>query len=661
MKAPHHLCKGAWFKEVKRGSRMGVFSKVLSSLQKLGQSLMIPVSVLPAAGLVVALGRALQNTEKASLTYNLGQICYSGGLAIFEQLPVIFAVGVAIGFTGGAGVAGLAAAAGYFTLVNLLKVLTEIRGLELAINTGVFGGIAVGAMAAYLYNRFSKTQLNPVLGFFSGKRLVPILTIFATLFLSLIFGFAWPPIQSGINEFGHWVMSSEFSGAFYAAGKRLLIPVGLHHVYYPPFLYQFGEFTTASGQVVHGDSARYFAGDPKAGIFMAAEFPIMLFGLPAAALAMVMRALPSRRKAIAGVMLTAALTSIITGITEPIEFAFIFVAPLLYVLHVALAFVAGFLTQFFDIHLGYTFSASLIDFILGFFNQKNSQYLWFVVGPIMALLYFVGFYGLIGIFDFKTPGRQISDDDEPQPGTDSAAASSGSLAARVLSALGGSDNISNLEACITRLRVIVKNAKNVDQNALKKMGAAGIFHDGSRNFQIVFGTQSDHLKDQIKGLMKDSASSGVLILSPLKGKVISLSEVPDKTFSQKILGEGIAIDPSEGVVYAPFDGSVLQMFRTHHAIGLQGPNGIELLIHVGIDTVKMNGDGFKPLVKNGDTFRAGDRLLEFDLAKIKIAAPSAITPIVITNSSDFKSVTAVAGSEKNISKGDGLIRLILRG
>ena len=619
---------------------------------------MIPVSVLPAAGLVVALGRALQNTEKASMTYNLGQIFYSGGLAVFEQLPLIFAVGVAIGFAGGAGVAGLAAAAGYFTLINLLKVFTEIRGLELAINTGVFGGIAVGAMAAYIYNRFHQTQLNPILGFFSGKRLVPILTIFATLGLSIVFGFAWPPIQSGINDFGHWVMSSSFGGAFYAAGKRLLIPVGLHHVYYPPFLYQFGEFTTASGQVIHGDSARYFAGDSSAGIFMAAEFPIMLFGLPAAALAMVMRALPSRRKAIAGVMLSAALTSIITGITEPIEFAFIFVAPLLYVLHVGLAFISGFLTQQFDIHLGYTFSASLIDFILGFFNQKNSQYLWFVVGPIIGVLYFVGFYSLIGIFNFKTPGRDLNDQDETG-GSEGPAVSNEGLASQVLVALGGTANISNLEACITRLRVIVKNPKLVDQATLKRKGAAGIFHDGSSNFQIVFGVQSDLLKDQIKSLMKDSGKNGIVILSPLKGKVVNLSEVPDKTFSQKVLGEGLAIEPTEGVVYAPFDGTVLQMFRTGHAIGLQGPHNIELLIHVGIDTVKMNGDGFKPLVKAGDSFRAGDRLLEFDLAKVKAQAPSILTPVVITNSADFKSVTGAVSASQNINRGDAFIRLVL--
>lgn len=258
----------------------------------------------------------------------------------------------------------------------------------MAINTGVFGGIIMGLVTANIYNRFHQIQLPAVLGFFSGKRAVPIITAVAAFGVAVLLGFVWPPIQAGIHSFGNSMMSSDLGPAFYAAGKRLLIPVGLHHVYYPPFLFQFGEFMTQAGQVVHGESARYFAGDPSAGRFMASEFPLMLFGLPAAALAMVLAAPKARRKAVGGVMLTAALTSIITGITEPIEFAFIFVAPLLYILHVVLAFGSGLLTSAFDIHLGYTFSASVIDFIIGYFNQKNSMMLFAVVGPIIAATYF---------------------------------------------------------------------------------------------------------------------------------------------------------------------------------------------------------------------------------------------------------------------------------
>lgn len=634
---------------------MKIGSSLLSQLQKLGQALMIPVSVLPAAGLAVAFGRGLQQLgEPGTLWAHIGAIFYSGGLAVFEQLPVVFAVGVAIGFTGGAGIAGLSAVVGYFTLANLLKVFTDVRGLELAINTGVFGGIAIGAMVAYLYNRFQHVQLHPVLGFFSGRRLIPILTVFATLLLSLVFGFVWPPIQEGINHFGQWVMDSSFGGAFYAAGKRLLIPVGLHHVFYPPFLFQFGDFVTATGQVVHGDSARYYAGDPTAGVFMAAEFPIMLFGLPAAALAMVLRAEKSRRKAIAGVMLTAALTSIITGITEPIEFAFIFVAPLLYVLHVALAFLSGFLTQSFDIHLGYTFSASFIDFLLGTFNQKNPWSLFLIVGPLIGVLYFTTFYTLIGIFDFKTPGRG-----QDEPGEDEALAAviggEHDKAREVLAALGGTDNIRNLEACITRLRLVVQDLSKVDRSRLKALGAAGCFDDGRQNLQVVFGTQSDRLKEQIQNLMK-ARKGQIVVASPLSGRYVPLADVPDATFSQKVLGEGFAIDPNSGEVRSPVEGTVAQVFKTGHAIGLVGPEGLEVLIHVGIDTVKMQGEGFHPRVKAGDKVKIGDLLLEFDLDLVRKKAKSAITPVVITNSSDFSQIEIATGLV-SLQRGQNVIHL----
>jgi len=636
------------------------FARPLSILQKLGQSLAIPVSVLPAAGLMVALGRALQYwTPEGHLLFDLGKVCYSAGLAVFEHLPLVFSVGVAIGFTEGAGVAGLSAAIGYFTLLNLLGVLTEIRALDLPLNTGVFGGVAVGLLTARLYNLYHKVQLPPVLGFFSGTRLIPILTVFATVGLGLLFGFLWPPVQTRINTFGHWVMDSPAGPACYAAGKRLLIPVGLHHVYYAPFLFQFGEFTTEAGRVVHGDSPRYYAGDPTAGAFMASEFPIMLFGLPAAALAIALRASPRRRKAAAGIMMSAALTSMITGITEPIEFGFIFVAPPLYVLHVCLAFVSGLLTQAFDIHLGYTFSASLIDFVLGYFNAKNSFFLWAVVGPVVALLYFGGFYGFIGLFRFKTLGRegdQASATAEELPETEVPA---GALAAEVLAALGGAANLLSLEACITRLRVVVVESGMVDRARLRALGATGIFDDRQRNLQIVFGTGSDLLREQIHALIDRPREEETIILrSPLKGRVLALEHVPDRTFAQKLLGSGVAIDPAEGVVYAPFEGTVVHVPKTGHALGLSGPRGLSVLIHIGIDTVKMNGVGFHALVKRGDSFRQGDHLVEFDLEKIQQMAPSAITPVVITNSGEFGAVRAIQTSG-SIEPGDRILEIEL--
>jgi glucose PTS system EIICBA or EIICB component len=620
-------------------------NKFFAVLQKVGQSLMIPVSVLPAAGLLVAVGRMItQATETVGATsetvvvtnvffHTIGQLFYSGGIAIFEQLSVVFAIGVAIGFTGGAGVAGLAAVVGYFTMANVLIVMQKTLGLETAINTGVFGGIFIGLISAKIYQKFYQTKLHPVFGFFAGKRLVPIITAGAAILAGVLLGFVWPPIQAMIYAFGSMVMDSFLGPAFYAAGKRLLIPVGLHHVYYPPFLYEFGEFVSASGQVFRGEATRYFAGDPSAGRFMASEFPIMLFGLPAAAYAMYRRALPSKRKMIAGVMLSAALTSIITGITEPIEFAFIFVAPVLYVFHVLMAFCSGILISVFDIHQGYTFSASLIDFVLGYFNQKNASMLFFVVGPIMAVLYFVVFYWAIGFFNLKTPGRDSEEDSGESSNLEIT-----DKAVEVLKALGGSANITSLDACITRLRLSVKDGSKVSKSRLKDLGASGTLDAGGGNFQVIFGTQSDFLKEEIKALISQESGSSQaasdvrgLISAPLTGGVVELSKVPDATFAEKIMGDGVAIDPIEGTVLSPANGEVVQVFRTNHAIGLKTDDGLEILIHVGIDTVKMNGEGFKSFVKAGDRVMVGDKLLDFDLALVKAKAKSALTPIVVTN------------------------------
>jgi glucose-specific phosphotransferase system IIA component len=609
-------------------------SSFFSILQRVGQSLMVPVSVLPAAGLLVALGRMLEGTA-------IGSVLYSGGLAIFEQLPMVFAIGVAIGFTGGAGVSGLAAAVGYFTLTNVLKTMGEVEKLPVAINTGVFGGIIIGLVVAALYNRFHQTKLHPVLGFFSGKRLVPILSAGAAFVVGLLLAVLWPPIQNFITSAGESVVTSSLGPAFYAAGKRLLIPVGLHHVFYPPFLYQFGDFTTAAGQVVHGEAARYFAGDKSAGLFMAAEYPLMLFGLPAAALAMVLAAKPTRRKAIAGVMLSAALTSIITGITEPIEFAFIFVAPLLYFLHVALAFLSGLLTASFDIHLGYTFSASLIDFGLGFFNQKNGQLLFIVVGPLMALLYGSSFYFLIKKFNFATPGRDETAGENGETASDSQPARSAGVGssvrpALILEALGGKKNIKALDACITRLRLSVNKPDLVKKERLKELGASGTLQTGN-NIQVIFGVESDHLKEEIKELMVRPR-----LYSPMTGKLIPLSEIPDATFAEKILGDGFAIVPTEGKLFAPVGGQIMQLFRTNHALGLKTEDGLELLIHIGIDTVKMNGEGFTAHIKEGDIVRAGDLLMSFDYNLAKAKAKSLATPVIITNMDLVDKISVIA-------------------
>ena len=606
---------------------MKFFHRAFAQLQKIGQSLMIPVSVLPAAGLLVAFGRIAKDQAGATGPgHAIAEIMFSGGIAIFEQLPLVFAIGVAIGFTSGAGVAGLSAAVGYFTLINVLKVISSLSPEMAAINTGVFGGIVIGAFTAFLYNRYYKIQLPQIFGFFSGKRFIPILTAFSAIFIGVALGLVWPPVQEGIRTFGISVMSSDLGPALYAAGKRLLIPLGLHHVFYAPFLFDFGEFVNAAGQVVRGESARYFAGDAAAGKFMASEFPLMLFGLPAACLAMYYRARPERRKAVGGMMLTAALTSIITGITEPIEFAFIFVAPWLYVLHVCLAFLSGTLTSFFDIHLGYTFSASLIDWALGFFNQKNSSLLAFVVGPIIGVLYFTSFYFLIGRLNLKTPGREdLAETDENSDSKQTVSKNLTDKAAEILKAIGGGANLIDLEACITRLRISLKNTDIVNKARLKELGAAGIMHTGP-NMQIIFGVESDQIKEEMRHLIGNAT-----IISPIEGQIISLTEVPDETFATKILGDGFAINPTSGTVNSPVNAEVMHLFPTGHAIALKTAQNLEILIHVGIDTVKMKGDGFKTFVKTGDQVKIGQKLIEFDLDLVRQKAKSVITPVIITN------------------------------
>jgi len=631
-----------------------LWNRSFSTLQRLGQALMVPVSVLPAAGLMVALGRILTDFTKndSSLSYHLGKVLYSSGMSVFEQLSLIFAIGVAIAFTGGAGVSGLAAVTGFFAFTTVLKTFGDILHLSTAINTGVFGGICVGFLVSTLYNRFHTVKLPPVLGFFSGKRLVPILSVAGSVLLALVFVVIWPPIQNGIHNFGESVMGSYFGPSIYASVKRLLIPVGLHHVFYPSFLYEFGEFTTATGKVVHGEATRYFAGDASAGRFMASEFPIMIFGLPAAALAMTLRAKKERRKMIAGVMLSAALTSIITGITEPIEFAYTFVAPPLYLAHAAITFFSGYLTSLFDIHLGYTFSSSLIDLGLGYFNQKNISLLFLVVGPIIALTYFTVFYWAIGFFNFKTPGREEESQSEESVETSPTKPQLKEKAIGVLTAIGGSANIKTLDACITRLRLTLNDDTKLDQSQLKRLGAAGVMKAGGGNVQIVFGVESDFLKTEIETLMKSGVQAS--IGSPLSGKTIPLSEIPDATFNQEIMGKTIGILPSSNTVVAPFDGEVATLFHTHHAIGLLSQDGIELLIHVGIDTVKMNGEGFKAFVKDGDKIKKGQKLIEFDMNLIQSKATSLITPIVITNPDHLKNLHNTNSPNTTINTGDSL-------
>ncbi|NTW72042.1 MAG: PTS transporter subunit EIIC [Eubacteriaceae bacterium] len=646
---------------------------VFAILQKVGKSLMLPVSVLPAAGLMVALSRIIEQAVGADalagnpVLNGFVQILFSGGLVVFENLPMIFAVGVAIGFTAGEAVSGLAALVGYVVLTKVLGIMSTVQGLQDPINMGVFGGIIVGIVSAKVYQKYYKTQLHPVLGFFAGKRLVPIMMVMISIAMGIAFGFIWPPIQNGINYLGQLAINAQIGGlrlggAIYAFGNRALIPTGLHHVFKTPFTTQFGTFLdTKTGQVFTGEIARFFAGDPTAGAITAAEYPLKIFGLPAAALAIYLTALPKNKKAIGGVMLTAALTSIITGITEPIEFAFMFVAPILYLAHISLAFLGGLLMNMAGVRLTETFTSSAIDYVVSISTGNAGHPLMlFPIGIVIGILYFLVFYFLIKKFNLKTPGR----DENEEAAAD---ISVSQKAVEVLKALGNTGNIRHIDACITRLRLEVVDPRMVDKTRLKALGSAGVMEAGGGNVQVIFGTQAESLKDEIKAIMinpdavtieEEKVSEHIphtlkldrqiTIKSPMKGLLTSLSEVPDALFANKMIGDGFAVTPEDGIVCSPVDGEILHIFDTNHAIGLVTPEGLEVLVHIGIDTVKLKGEGFTRIAEIGQKVHVGDRLVEFDIEYVKKHAKSIMTPVVITNMDKVNSMEIISGEHIDI-------------
>lgn len=651
--------------------------KLFAILQKIGKSLMLPVSVLPAAGILLRLGQP----DLLNMPYMA-----TAGDVIFTNLPMIFAVGVAIGFSGGEGVAALAAVVGQYILEGIIKVASSNAALSAAtlaskaknisldtfmktadyqtivsstkINMGVFGGIIIGLLAGYLYNRYHNIKLPQVLGFFGGKRFVPIVTSAAALIFAIVGVAVWPPIQNVIDSFAGWASSSMFGPAFYAAGKRLLIPVGLHHMYYPAFLFQFGQYVS-NGVTYFGDSARYFHGDPRAGIFMASEYPILMFGLPGAALAMIAASKKEKRKFMAGMMISAALVSFVTGITEPIEFSFIFVAPILFVFHVCAAFLSGIITSLLHIRLGYTFSASAIDYVLGFKYAGHPFLIW-PVGIAFFLLYFVVFYFTIKKLNLKTPGRE----DDSETTIENIDVKGSEKAIKVLEAIGGKENIVELDACITRLRLTLKDITLVNKPLLKALGAAGVLEAGN-SLQVIFGTEAERIKDDMKSIIangtvkavennencntKEEVSAGdVVLANPISGEIVSTDLVPDDVFSQKLIGEGFAVNPTDNKIYAPCDGEVAVLFPTKHAIAIKSTQGLEIMIHIGLDTVKLNGEGFTSYVNQGDIVKEGDILISFDKEFLKEKVKSIITPVIITNMSSVDKMEISYGKKNSM-------------
>ncbi|HDK3987223.1 TPA: PTS transporter subunit IIABC [Staphylococcus aureus] len=674
--------------------------KLFGQLQRIGKALMLPVAILPAAGLLLAIGTAIQGEALQHYlpfiqnggVQNVAKLMTAAGSIIFENLPMIFALGVAIGLAGGDGVAAIAAFVGYIimnkTMGDFLQVTPKnvtdpasgyasILGIP-TLQTGVFGGIIIGALAAWCYNKFYNINLPSYLGFFAGKRFVPIMMATTSFILAFPMALIWPTIQTGLNAFSTGLLDSNTGVAVFLFGfiKRLLIPFGLHHIFHAPFWFEFGSWKNAAGEIIHGDQRIFIeqireGAHLTAGKFMQGEFPVMMFGLPAAALAIYHSAKPENKKVVAGLMGSAALTSFLTGITEPLEFSFLFVAPLLFFIHAVLDGLSFLTLYLLDVHLGYTFSGGFIDYVLlGVLPNKTQWWLVIPVGLVYAVIYYFVFRFLIVKLKYKTPGRE---DKQSQAVT----ASATELPYAVLEAMGGKANIKHLDACITRLRVEVNDKSKVDVPGLKDLGASGVLEVGN-NMQAIFGPKSDQIKHEMQQIMngqvvenpttmeddKDetvvvaedkSATSELshIVHAPLTGEVTPLSEVPDQVFSEKMMGDGIAIKPSQGEVRAPFNGKVQMIFPTKHAIGLVSDSGLELLIHIGLDTVKLNGEGFTLHVEEGQEVKQDDLLINFDLDYIRNHAKSDITPIIVTQGNitnlDFKQ-----GEHGNISFGDQL-------
>lgn len=659
-----------------------IFKLFFGQLQRVGKALMLPVAILPAAGILLALGNAMHNEQLVSLApwlkhevfVILSTIMESAGQVVFDNLPLLFAVGTALGLAGGDGVAALV---GYlimnatigkvmhisidqiFSFADGAKTLSQANKLPQhalilgipTLQTGVFGGIIMGALAAWCYNKFYNITLPQFLGFFAGKRFVPIVTSLVAIVTGVVLAFVWPPIQEGLNDLSNFLLNKNLVLTTFIFGiiERSLIPFGLHHIFYAPFWFEFGSYVNQAGEVVRGDQRIWMAQmkdgvEFTAGAFTTGKYPFMMFGLPAAAYAIYRQARPERKKIVGGLMLSAALTSFLTGITEPLEFSFLFVAPILYVLHVLLAGTSFLVMHLLDVKIGMTFSGGFIDYILyGLLNWDRTHALYVIpVGIVYAIIYYFLFTFVIKHMNLKTPGRE----DEVAETRDTSVER---LPFDVLDAMGGKDNVKHLDACITRLRVEVLDKAKVDVNALKELGAAGVLEVGN-NMQAIFGPKSDQIKHDMALIMKGEITSpsqttvseedeavhidgsrSVTIVAPCDGEVIPLSEVPDQVFSGGMMGDGVGFIPRQSEIVAPFHGKVKALFPTKHAIGIESTDGVELLIHIGIDTVKLNGEGFESFVKVGDEVAEGQLLMKVDLEYLQQHAPSIVTPMIVTN------------------------------
>ena len=700
--------------------------KIFGVLQRVGRSFMLPIALLPVAGLLLGIGSSFTN-ETMLAAYGLNSIIHPGtliytildvmsqtGSAVFNNLALLFAMGVAIGMARKEKeVAALSGAVAYIIMNTAIQAMINAAGgvdampansttTMLGITTlqmGVFGGIVVGLGVAALHNKFYKIELPQVLAFFGGTRFVPIISSIVYLVVGIAMFYIWPVVQSGIAALGALVLASGYAGTFiYGLLERALIPFGLHHVFYMPFWQTaVGGTAIIDGVTVTGAQNIFFAElasksttvfSVSATRFMAGKFPFMMFGLPGAALAMYHCAKPEKKKAAGGLLLSAALTAFLTGITEPLEFTFIFVALPMYAVHCVLAGLSFMLMHILNVGVGMTFSGGLIDLVLFGAMQGNAKTHWIwvvVVGAVYFVLYYLIFRFMISKFDYKTPGRDDAEEVKLYTRADvnARSAASGSnapagddpVSALIVEGLGGTDNLSDVDCCATRLRCTVKDAALVRQDVLKASGASGVICKGN-GVQVVYGPKVAVIKAKLEDYLENApktpaaaaapapaaapaapaaAAKDTVLAACLTGTVVPLAEVKDEAFASGALGDGIAIEPAVGELVAPADGEISSTFDTHHAVGMTTVDGAELLMHIGIDTVKLGGKHFSYLVNEGDKVRKGQPLIRFDIEAIKAEGYPVTTPLIVCNTDEYAAVTPKASG--TVKQGDALLEL----
>ena len=696
--------------------------KIFGVLQRVGRSFMLPIALLPVAGLLLGIGSSFTN-ETMLAAYGLNSVIHPGtliytildvmsqtGNAVFNNLALLFAMGVAIGMARKEKeVAALSGAVAYIIMNTAIQAMINAAGgveampansttTMLGITTlqmGVFGGIVVGLGVAALHNKFYKIELPQVLAFFGGTRFVPIVSSIVYLVVGIAMFYIWPVVQNGIAALGALVLASGYAGTFiYGLLERALIPFGLHHVFYMPFWQTaVGGTAIIDGATVTGAQNIFFAElasksttvfSVSATRFMAGKFPFMMFGLPGAALAMYQCAKPEKKKAAGGLLLSAALTAFLTGITEPLEFTFIFVALPMYAVHCVLAGLSFMLMHILNVGVGMTFSGGLIDLVLFGVMQGNAKTHWVwvvVVGAVYFVLYYIIFRFMISKFDYKTPGRDDAEEVKLYTRADVNArnAASGSVpagndpvSALIVEGLGGAANLTDVDCCATRLRCTVNDAALVKQDVLKASGASGVICKGN-GVQVVYGPKVAVIKAKLEDYLESAPKNPVVAPSPvaaaapaptakdtvlsacLNGMVVPLADVKDEAFASGVLGNGIAIEPSDGELVAPADGEISSTFETHHAVGMTTADGAELLMHIGIDTVKLGGKHFTYLVNEGDKVKKGQPLIRFELEAIKAEGYPVTTPVIVCNTDDYAAVEAKAGG--TVKQGDALLEL----